>query len=239
LNAFTPQVGSFVFRIYDASDPVGTLATSHAWQVDAQGRDVELSLRFVLNQLRSTDGKGSVMGALAQLSHLLGHLETAPPQRYNRSVGSALWNAVTSARKQLKGVKLTSSGKGGGGGGGGGTANREKDSAADDRKLRAVHGAVWCVLNAIVKNPAAGALLAEAPPQMDPFNININRKGASLPCVAVCRLWQSTFCLFEEHYFETPQALAQHYKDDFGFTPSETRLEDIDQGVLRSLTDQV
>lgn len=46
---------------------------------------------------------------------------------------------MTSARKQLKGVKLTSSGKGGGGGGGG-TANREKDSAADDRKLRAVHG---------------------------------------------------------------------------------------------------
>ncbi|CAN0356357.1 unnamed protein product, partial [Ectocarpus sp. 6 AP-2014] len=231
------QVGSFVFRIYDASDPVGTLATSHAWQVDAQGRDVELSLRFVLNQLRSTDGKGSVMGALAQLSHLLGHLETAPPQRYNRSVGSALWNAVTSARKQLKGVKLTSSGKGGGGGGGGGTSNRDKDSAADDRKLRAVHGAVWCVLNAIVKNPAAGALLAEAPPQMDPFNIN--RKGASLPCVAVCRLWQSTFCLFEEHYFETPQALAKHYKDDFGFTPSEARLEDIDQAVLSSLTDQM
>lgn len=66
-----------MFRIYDASDPVGTLATSHTWQVDAQGRDVELSLRFVLNQLRSTDGKGSVMGALAQLSHLLGHLEVS------------------------------------------------------------------------------------------------------------------------------------------------------------------
>lgn len=64
-----------MFRIYDASDPVDTLATSHAWQVDAQGRDVELSLRFVLNQLRSTDGKGSVMGALAQLAHLLEHLE--------------------------------------------------------------------------------------------------------------------------------------------------------------------
>lgn len=47
-------------------------------------------------------------------------------------------------------------------------------------------GAVWCVLNAIVKNPAAAALLADAPPQMDPFN----KKGASLPCVAVCRLWQ-------------------------------------------------
>ena len=69
------QVGSFVFRIYDANDPVETLATSHAWQVDAQGRDVELSLRFVLNQLRSTDGKGSVMGALAQLAHLLDHLQ--------------------------------------------------------------------------------------------------------------------------------------------------------------------
>lgn len=69
------QVGLFVFRIYDANDPVDTLATSHAWQVDAQGRDVELSLRFVLNQLRSTDGKGSVMGALAQLAHLLGHLQ--------------------------------------------------------------------------------------------------------------------------------------------------------------------
>lgn len=51
--------------------------------------------------------------------------------------------------------------------------------------------------------------------------------------------FQSTFCLFEEHYFDTPQALAKHYKDDFGFTPSETRLEDIDQAVLRSLTDQV
>lgn len=47
-------------------------------------------------------------------------------------------------------------------------------------------GAVWCVLNAIVKNPAAGALLADAPPQMDPFN----KKGTSLPCVAVCSLWQ-------------------------------------------------
>ena len=54
-----------------------TLATSHAWQVDAQGRDVELSVRFVLNQLRSTDGKGSVMGALAQLAHLLRHLQVS------------------------------------------------------------------------------------------------------------------------------------------------------------------
>lgn len=80
---FVFQVGSFVFRIYDANDPVDTLATSHAWQVDAQGRDVELSLRFVLNQLRSTDGKGSVMGALAQLAHLLGHLQVwwARPER--------------------------------------------------------------------------------------------------------------------------------------------------------------
>lgn len=66
-----------MFRIYDANDPVDTLATSHAWQVDAQGRDVELSLRFVLNQLRSTDGKGSVMGALAQLAHLLEHLQVS------------------------------------------------------------------------------------------------------------------------------------------------------------------
>lgn len=76
-------------------------------------------------------------------------VQTAPPQRYNRSVGSALWNAVTSARNQLSGVKLTSgsgsgsgSGKNGGGGGknSGSQANREKDAAADDRKLRAVHG---------------------------------------------------------------------------------------------------
>ena len=66
-----------MFRMYDANDPVDTIATSHAWQVDAQGRDVELSLRFVLNQLRSTDGKGSVMGALAQLAHLLRHLQVS------------------------------------------------------------------------------------------------------------------------------------------------------------------
>ena len=49
-------------------------------------------------------------------------------------------------------------------------------------------GAVWCVLKAIVTNPAAGALLADAPPQMDPFN----KTGASLPCVAVCSLWQAS-----------------------------------------------
>lgn len=66
-----------MFRIYDASDPVDTLATSHVWQVDAQGRDVELSVRFVLNQLRSTDGKGLVMGALAQLAHLLANLQAS------------------------------------------------------------------------------------------------------------------------------------------------------------------
>lgn len=66
-----------MFRIYNSSDPVDTLATSHAWQVDAQGRDVELSVRFVLNQLRSTDGKGSVMGALSQLAHLLNHLQAS------------------------------------------------------------------------------------------------------------------------------------------------------------------
>lgn len=64
-----------MFRIYDANDPVDTLATSHAWKVDAQGKDVEHSVRFVLNQLCNNDGKGSVMGALAQLAHLLGHLE--------------------------------------------------------------------------------------------------------------------------------------------------------------------
>lgn len=69
------QVGTFVFRIYDSHDPVDTLATSPPLQVDAQGRDVELSVRFVLNQLRSNDGKGSVMGALAQLAHLLNHLQ--------------------------------------------------------------------------------------------------------------------------------------------------------------------
>lgn len=69
-----------MFRIYDASDPVDTLATSQVWQVDAQGRDVELSVRFVLNQLRSTDGKGSVMGALAQLAHLLAHLQVLVPK---------------------------------------------------------------------------------------------------------------------------------------------------------------
>lgn len=63
--------------------------------------------------------------------------QTAPPQRYNRSVGSALWNAVTSARNQLSGVKITGTG---GGKSSGGLANREKDAAADDRKLRAVHG---------------------------------------------------------------------------------------------------
>lgn len=66
-----------MFRLYDASDPVDTLATSHVWHVDAQGRDVELSLRFVLSQLRNSDGKGSVMGALAQLAHLLNHLQVS------------------------------------------------------------------------------------------------------------------------------------------------------------------
>lgn len=64
-----------MFRLYDANNPVDTLATSHVWQVDAQGRDVELSVRFVLSQLRSSDGKASVMGALAQLAHLLNHLQ--------------------------------------------------------------------------------------------------------------------------------------------------------------------
>lgn len=71
--------------------------------------------------------------------------QTAPPQRYNRSVGSALWNAVTSARNQLGGVKLNSSSgsAASGGKGGGGQANQDKDAAADDRKLRAVHGEGW------------------------------------------------------------------------------------------------
>lgn len=80
-------------------------------------------------------------------------VQTAPPQRYNRSVGSALWNAVLSARNQLGGVKLNSSGSalgnggagknggnGGGSAGGGRQATHDKDAAADDRKLRAVHG---------------------------------------------------------------------------------------------------
>lgn len=42
------------------------------------------------------------------------------------------------------------------------------------------------MLKAIITNPAAGALLADAPPQKDPFN----NTGTSLPCVAVCSLWQ-------------------------------------------------
>lgn len=88
--------------------------------------------------------------------------QTAPPQRYNRSVGSALWNAVTSARNQLEGVKIgggkggkstigsngngnsksnsTSGSRGGGGSGSGHHLTRDKDAAGDDRKLRAVHG---------------------------------------------------------------------------------------------------
>ena len=69
------KVGTFVFRIYDANDPTDTLATSGAWQMDAQGKDVELSVRFILNQLRDADDEGSVMGALAQLAHLLRHVQ--------------------------------------------------------------------------------------------------------------------------------------------------------------------
>lgn len=58
--------------------------------------------------------------------------QTVPPQRYNRSVGNALWNAVTAARKQLGGVKIGPD-KGGG-------KDSSKDAGGDDRKLRAVHG---------------------------------------------------------------------------------------------------
>lgn len=83
-----------MFRIYDASDPVDTLATSRAWQVDAQGKDVEHSVRFVLNQLCNTDGKGSVMGALAQLAHLLGHLEARVVGMVGLGVGCGLSNAL-------------------------------------------------------------------------------------------------------------------------------------------------
>lgn len=50
---------------------------------------------------------------------------------------------------------------------------------------------------------------------------------------------QSTFCPFEEHYFDTPQALSAHYKEDFGFMPNEAGIERIDPAVLRALTDQV
>lgn len=60
----------------------------------------------------------------------------------------------------------------------------------------------------------------------------------ALPCLAVGRA-QSTFCPFEEHYFDTPQALARHYKEDFGFTPTAARVEDIDRSVLQALTGQV
>lgn len=89
-------------------------------------------------------------------------MQTAPPQRYNRSVGNALWNAVTSARNQLDGVKIGSvtggkycrngtiittinSSSGGtgsvnGGPDGGSHLNRDRDAAGDDRKLRVVHG---------------------------------------------------------------------------------------------------
>ena len=50
---------------------------------------------------------------------------------------------------------------------------------------------------------------------------------------------QNTFCPFEERYYDSPQALAEHYKEDFAFTPSSLPLEKIDPEVLHSLTEQV
>ncbi|CAN0346990.1 unnamed protein product [Ascophyllum nodosum] len=220
------SVGTFVFRIYDANDPTDTLATSGAWQVDAQGKDVELSVRFILNQLRDADGEGSVMGALAQLAHLLRHVQIAPPQRYSRSIGNALWDAVMAARNQLDSVRIGSFS---------GSPEMNKDGGDSGRKLRAVHGAVWCVLDAIVCNPVAAALLADAPPQLHPTD----PLGLSISCVELCRLWQNTFCPFEERYYDSPQALAEHYKEDFAFTPSSLPLEKIDPEVLHSLTEQM
>ncbi|CAN0471977.1 unnamed protein product, partial [Discosporangium mesarthrocarpum] len=78
IGRWRTKVGTFVFRIYDEEEPVNTLATSPVWRVDAQGRDVELSVRFILSQLDTSDGKGSVMGALAQLAHLLDHVHVSP-----------------------------------------------------------------------------------------------------------------------------------------------------------------
>lgn len=50
---------------------------------------------------------------------------------------------------------------------------------------------------------------------------------------------QSTFCPFDERYYDSPQALADHYREDFGFIPSSLPLENVDPVTLNGLTQQV
>lgn len=90
------------------------------------------------------------------------------------------------------------------------------------------------MLNAITNNPAARALLLEAPPQMDP----LDGRGVSLPPIDLCMQWQRTYCPFEERYYDTPQALAKHYDEEFGFTPTTVPVDALDPAVLHRLTQQ-
>jgi DNA polymerase sigma len=214
---FAPKsLGMFVFRIYDENSPSETLAMSPPWGVGAQGRDVELSARFILSQLRASvasNGKGAV-GALGQLAFALRHTDDLPPPRYSKSLAGTLWNAVSTAWQLLHPIETV--------------------DESDGRRMRTVHGAVHDALSALLSSPAPRQMLQESSlgPQPDPSNVF---DGSAEP-VRLVEQWQQLWCRVEERYFPSPQAMHQHYMDDMGFRPSELPVELVPQSVTESLT---
>ena len=190
---FAPKsVGMFVLRIYDENDPSETLATTPPWGVGAQGRDIDMSVRFILSQLRAAsaaDGKGAI-GALSQLSFSLQHIDAMPPQRLARSMAGALWQAVAAAWDQLC---LSIEG-----------LNEETDPiwmGAEGRRTRAMHGAVHEVLSSMLGNRMAWRLLDVHGPGPQPDSSRVDPVASAAPPLQIIFGWQQLWCSVTERYY--------------------------------------
>ncbi|CAM9334675.1 unnamed protein product [Chrysoparadoxa australica] len=235
---FAPKsVGRFVFRMFDDNAPIETLATTRPWIVDAQGRDVEQSIKFVMGQLSASDGKGS-MGAIAQLTHVLSHLQVLPQQRHLAQVAYAVWEAVQAAHHMVEKEDANMDGKES-------AADRRCDrSSASMQPIRSLHGAVWGVYSSIVTNPKVHkepkTFLISVPSLLKPIAMPF---PASLlqaqTLLRVPKAWQQLYCPFEEKFFPSYEKLSSHWISLCGFRPLANQLRELSPGMLESLSEQV
>ncbi len=89
ITFYAPRsAGIFVFRMFDAADPVDTHATSRRFLVEVQGRDVESNLRLISSQLKE---RKTVVAGLSQLGVLLRDLRPFQP---GRQYATLLWTCL-------------------------------------------------------------------------------------------------------------------------------------------------
>ncbi|TFJ86179.1 hypothetical protein NSK_002387 [Nannochloropsis salina CCMP1776] len=97
VSFYAPRsAGVFVFRLFDAKDPVRTHATSQVFLVEVRGRDVEGNLRLISSQLKE---RKTLVAGLSQYAFLLRGMAPHAP---SRQLQSLLWTCLLLSVQQIK-----------------------------------------------------------------------------------------------------------------------------------------